>query len=77
MAKVVESGIATVEGLIDALKDQHSELEVRLNDVTFSVAGTAIGLQLNGSITVSIHMRDLTDKEKDAYATANVAHLRP
>lgn len=65
-----------VEGLIEALKDQHSELEVRLEGMTLSLPGTHLSIQMSGTLTVSVHMRELTDQEKEAYASANVAHLR-
>jgi hypothetical protein len=65
-----------VEGVIEAIKDQQSALEVRLQELTLSLPGTHMAVQLSGTLTVSIHMRELTPEEKEAYASANVAHLR-
>ena len=32
-----------------------------------------IGIELNGSISLKVHMRDLTEEEKKALASRNVA----
>ena len=32
-----------------------------------------IGLELNGTISLKVHMRDLTEEEKKALASKNVA----
>jgi hypothetical protein len=69
-------GKGAVEGLIDSLLDRQSQLDVRLNALTLSLAGTHLALQLSGTLTVSVHMRELTDKEKTAHVAANVAHIR-
>lgn len=65
-----------VEGLIDALMDRQSQLDVRLKGLTLSLAGTHLALQLSGTLTVSVHLRELTEEEKGAHAAATVAHLR-
>jgi hypothetical protein len=64
-----------VEGVIEAIKDQQSALEVRLDDLTLSLPGIHMAVQLSGALTVSMHVRELTPEEKQAYASANVAHL--
>jgi len=65
-----------VEGLIEALMDRQSQLDVQLKGLTVSLAGTPLSLQMSGKLTVSVHMRELTDEEKDAHASATVAQLR-
>jgi hypothetical protein len=64
-----------VGGLIDSLIDRHSQLDVRLNNLTLGMPGSRFALQLSGTITVSVHMRELTDEEKGAHARAVVAQL--
>jgi len=34
-----------------------------------------VGVEINGTITLSVHMRDLTSEEKDALASRNMAAL--
>lgn len=64
-----------LEGLIEALSDKQSEVDLRLQDVTLALGDPRIAIRLSGTVTVSIHMRDLTDSEKDAHAAATVARL--
>jgi hypothetical protein len=64
-----------LEGAIDALLDRQSQLDVRLQDLTVSLPGTHIALQMSGTLTVSVHLRELTDEEKQAHASATVARL--
>ena len=65
-----------VEGLIEALSDKHSQLDLRLQGLTLSFGDSRLALRLSGTISVAIHMRDLTDAEKDAHATTNIAHMQ-
>ena len=74
-----ESDIAGVEknlfeGLIEALADKQSQLDLNFQKVNLSLPGMQqIGLQLDGTITLSVHMRDLTNEEKQALSAKNVA----
>lgn len=62
------------EGLIEALADKHSQLDLNFQNVSVRLPGTQqIGVELNGTITLSVHMRDLTDEEKQALSARNVA----
>ncbi|MFZ0831025.1 MAG: hypothetical protein WCB18_03610 [Thermoplasmata archaeon] len=65
-----------VEGLIEALMDRQSQLDVQLKGLTVSLAGTPLALQMSGKLTVSVHLRELTDEEKEAHSSATVAQLR-
>lgn len=71
-----EMGRGLVEGIIDALSDKHSQLDVRLQDLTLALGDTRLALKLSGTVTVSVHMRDLTDAEKDAHVQANIKAIR-
>ena len=74
-----ESDIAGVEknlfeGLIEALADKHSQLDLNFQKVNLSLPGMQqIGLQLDGTITLSVHMRELTNEEKQALSAKTVA----
>jgi hypothetical protein len=73
---ITAMGKGMVEDMLEALKDRQSELEIRLPSLTLSLPGTHLSVQLSGTLVVSVHMRELTDEEKEAYASANVAHLK-
>ena len=64
-----------LEGVIEALSDKHSQVDVRLDGLTLSMGDSRLALHLSGTLTVSVHMRDLTDGEKDELATAHIAHV--
>jgi hypothetical protein len=64
-----------VEGILDALTDRQSQLDVQLKGLTLSVPGTPLSLKFSGTVTVSVHMRELTDEEKAAHAAATIAHI--
>jgi hypothetical protein len=67
----VEKGL--LEGFIEALADKHSQLDVNFQSVSIKIPGMRLGVELNGLITVSVHMRELTDEEKKSSAARNVA----
>ena len=62
------------EGMIEALADKHSQVDLNFQRVTLRLPGIQeLGVDLNGTVTLSVHMRDLTDQEKQALASKNVA----
>lgn len=63
------------EGVIEALMDRQSQLDVHLKDLTLSLPGTNLSMQMSGMVTVSVHLRELTDEEKHAHAAATVARV--
>ncbi len=67
----VEKGL--LEGLFEALADKHSQLDISLQGVNIKIPSIQLSVELNGLVTVSVHMRDLTEDEKRASATKNVA----
>jgi len=66
-------GKGIVEGLIGALSDKHTQLDVQLRNLTLSLGGSQLGLELNGTVTVAVHMRDLSEEERDAHIAHNIA----
>lgn len=66
-----------MEGLIEALSDKHGQLDLRLQNLVVRLAGSRLGLEISGTITVAIHMRDLSEEERQAHIARNVAALKP
>ncbi len=66
-------GKGLVEGLIEALADKHSQLDINFQKTSLRIPGTQATCELNGLITLTVHLRDLTDEEKKASASRNVA----
>jgi hypothetical protein len=65
------------EGLIEALANKHSQLDLNFQNVSLRVPGVQqIGVELNGTLTLSVHMREMTDEERNALAATHVATVQ-
>ena len=64
-----------LEGLVTALSDKQGQVDVRLEGVTLSMGDSRLAVHLSGALTISVHLRELTDAEKDAHASATVARV--
>jgi hypothetical protein len=69
-------GKGLVEGMVDALSDKHSQLDIRFQNLTLTLGGMGLHVQLSGTVTLSVHLRDLADEERAAHIQHNVAALR-
>lgn len=67
---------AMMAGMIAALVDRHGQMDIHLRKLHLTVPGSQLGLELDGKVTVSLHLRDLTDAEKQAHVQSNVAAIR-
>ncbi len=67
-----EAEKSVVEGVLEALSDKHSQLDVNLQGMTVKFPNTGIGVEFNGLVTVTAHVRDMTEDEKKASAAKNV-----
>jgi hypothetical protein len=77
MATEAEHGIAgMVEGIVVALANKHSELEVEFNDLALNLGGTPVVMRLSGGLTLTAHLRDMTTEERNAHAAHQVAALK-
>ncbi len=63
--------------LVDALSDKHGQIDLEVNGLTLDWKGTPLGLELNGTVSVRMHLRDLSEDEKKAHRQRNLATLRP
>jgi len=63
--------------LIEALSDRHGELELSLDRVTLKLPLLPDPVEVNGTLTVSMHLRDLSEKEKGAHVARRVRKLAP
>jgi hypothetical protein len=64
------------EGLIEALADKHSQVDLNFQNVSLRLPGVQrMAVELNGTVTLSVHMRELSDQEKEALVSRNVASV--
>jgi len=59
-------------GLFEALANKHSKLDLNFQKVTVALPNVRMSVELNGVITLSVHMRDMTQEEQRALAEKNV-----
>jgi hypothetical protein len=62
-----------VEGIIEALSDKHSQLDINLQGMSVKFPNIGVGVEFNGLLTVTCHVRDITEDERKASASKNVA----
>ncbi len=67
----VERGF--LEGVFEALANKHSQLDINFQRTTMRVPGIQASVELNGTISMTVHLRELTEDEKKASAQRNVA----
>jgi|HubBroStandDraft_4_1064222.scaffolds.fasta_scaffold501455_1 hypothetical protein len=76
MPKRTEDPAPPFDGLLDTLVDKHGQIDLRFDSVEIRMKGTPLGLELNGNVAVSIHLRDLSDEEKKAHVGKNIERIR-
>ena len=62
-----------LEGLIEALANKHSELALNFEHTSLGIPSLHTAVEVNGTVRVSIHMRELTDDERRALAQRNIS----
>lgn len=73
--KGAEAEKTIVEGILEALSDKHSELDINLQGMSVRLPTLGIGVECNGHITLSAHVRDITDDERKASASRNISMM--
>ncbi|MGI0102048.1 MAG: hypothetical protein ACREA7_05565 [Nitrosotalea sp.] len=63
------------EGLIESLADKHSQLDINFQKTNIKLPGIEKTLEIDGLVTLSIHVRELTEEEKKASSKKNVVLL--
>ena len=69
----VQTEKTIVEGILEALSDKHSQLDINLQGMSIRFPSVGVSIECNGLITLTSHVRDITEDEKKASASRNVA----
>lgn len=69
----VDAERSIVEGVIEALSDKHSQVDIRLQGMSIKFPSIGIGVECNGLLTFTAHLRDITEDEKKASASKNAS----
>jgi len=62
-----------VSELLGALSDKHTQIDINLQGMNVRFPNTGMSVEFDGLLTITSHVRDMTDEEKKASATKNVA----
>lgn len=54
------------QDLVDALANRHGEVDLRLDRLTVKLPMLRDPVEVSGSLTISVHLRELSDKERAA-----------
>ena len=65
------------EGLIESLAGKHSQLDINFQKTNVKLPGIEKTLEIDGLVTLSVHVRELTEEEKRASSKKNVVLLTP
>ena len=72
-AESIEKGL--FEGMITALANKHSELELNFDKTTLRFPALQMSVEMSGSITLSVHMRDMSEDERKALSSKKIAEM--
>ena len=64
-------------GMITAIANKHAQLDLTFDHTNLRFAGTGMGMELDGSMTLTVITRELTDEENRALASKNIASISP
>ncbi len=64
-----------VADFLEALSDKHSQVDINLQGMNVRFPSTGMSVEFNGLVTVTSHIRDITEDEKKASASKNVAMM--
>ena len=59
--------------VLEALSDKHSQIDINLQGMTVKLPRSGVSVELNGLVSVTCHIREMTESEKKASAARNVA----
>lgn len=63
--------------LVEALADRQGEVDVRLEHLSLRLPMIRETIELNGQVSISVHLRDLSPKEKSARVAKEIRLLEP
>ena len=65
------------EGLMESLADKHSQLDIIFKKTNIRLPGMEKSFEIDGLVTFSVHVRDLTEEEKKSSSKKNLVMMTP
>ena len=72
-SQVAKLEYGLLEGLIEALANKHSELALNFEHTSLGIPSLHTTVEVNGTVRITIHMRELTETERQALAQRNIS----
>jgi len=70
-AKAAGNKESMFEGILEALSDKHSQIDINFQGMSIKMLG--MSAEFSGLISVTAHVRGVTEDEKQASSNRNVA----
>ncbi len=61
--------------MMEALSNRHGQMDIRLDHLSLRLPFSQRTLELNGTVSVSVHLRELSEKERSAHVAKQVRQL--
>lgn len=61
--------------MLEALSNHHGQVDIRLERLSLRLPFTGTPVELNGNVSVSVHLRELSDKERSAHVAKQLRAL--
>ncbi len=61
--------------MMEALSNRHGQMDIHLDHVSLRLPLSQRTIEVNGTVSVSIHLRDLSEKERNAHVAKQVRSL--
>jgi hypothetical protein len=63
--------------MIEALSNRHGQMDIRLDRLSLRLPFSQRTVELNGTVSVSVHLRELSKEERSAHVAKQVRQLSP
>lgn len=63
--------------MVEALSNRQGQVDLRLDHLSLRLPMIREAIELHGQVSVSVHLRELSDKEKSARSAREIRLLEP
>ncbi len=61
--------------VMEALSNHHGQVDIRLERMTLKLPFVRESVEVSGTVTISVHLRELSEKERSAHVSREVRAL--
>jgi len=63
-------------GMVASMVGKHGQMDIRIEKMALTMPGWPLALEVNGKVSVALHLRDLSEEERKAHVASNLASIR-